>query len=55
MVFTHDSQGSLTAVGNAAEQITGYSRAELIGTNLAALLTAELLAAALGPAHSSGA
>jgi PAS domain S-box-containing protein len=41
MVFTHDWQGNLTAVNGATEQITGYSRTELIGMNLADLLTPE--------------
>ena len=39
MVFTHDWQGNLTAVNGATEQITGYSRTELIGMELADLLT----------------
>ena len=41
MVFTHDWQGNLTAVNGATELITGYSRTELIGMNLADFLTPE--------------
>jgi PAS domain S-box-containing protein len=44
MVFTHDWQGNLTAVNGAAEQITGYSRGELAGMNLDALLTEDSIA-----------
>lgn len=41
MIFTHDWQGQLSAVNCAMEQITGYSRSELIGMNLSQLLTLE--------------
>lgn len=39
MVLTYDAAGNLTAVNGATEHITGYSRSELAGRNLADLLT----------------
>src|SRR5437588_3673131 len=41
MVFTHDWHGRLTSVNAATEQVTGYSRTELVGMNLSNLLTPE--------------
>jgi PAS domain S-box-containing protein len=41
VVYTLDLEGNLTSVNKAAETITGYSRDQLIGKNLAGLLTPE--------------
>jgi PAS domain S-box-containing protein len=45
VVYTLDLEGNLTSVNKAAESITGYSRDQLINTNLAALLTPEAVEA----------
>ena len=39
MVFTYDLRGDLTSVNAAMAAITGYSREELVGVNLAKLLS----------------
>jgi PAS domain S-box-containing protein len=41
VVYTLDLDGNLTSINKAAETITGYSRDQLIGKNLAGLLTPE--------------
>jgi len=41
VVYTLDLEGNLTSINKAAETITGYSRDQLIGRNLANLLTPE--------------
>lgn len=39
VVYTLDLEGNLTSINKAAETITGYSREQLLGRNLADLLT----------------
>jgi diguanylate cyclase (GGDEF)-like protein/PAS domain S-box-containing protein len=43
ILYTHDLEGNFTAINNAGERITGYSRAELLEMKLAHLVTSEHL------------
>ena len=46
IVFTLDLTGNMTSVNKAVESVTGYSREELVGMNLADFLTPESVASA---------
>ena len=41
VIFLHDLQGKVVAVNRAAEYLTGYSRAEILGADFAILLAPE--------------
>ena len=43
LVFIHDLEGNVVSANTAARAITGYDREEILGLNLAALLTPESL------------
>ncbi|MBI5948963.1 MAG: PAS domain S-box protein [Chloroflexi bacterium] len=43
LIYTHDLAGTITSGNRAAQSITGYPPAELIGTNIAALVAPEHL------------
>ncbi len=43
ILYTHDLDGNFTAVNKAGERVTGYSRRELLGMNIAHLVTSEYL------------
>ncbi|HXG68708.1 MAG TPA: response regulator [Blastocatellia bacterium] len=38
ILYTHDLQGNFTSINKMAELLTGHSRAELVGTNIAEIL-----------------
>lgn len=44
IVYTHDLSGKLTSLNRAAERITGYTRAEALGMNIADIILPEQIA-----------
>jgi PAS domain S-box-containing protein len=48
IVYTHDLRGQFTSVNAAAQKVTGYTRAELLGMNIARIAAPEDLAGILG-------
>src|SRR5687767_3373167 len=43
LVFSHDLEGRLTSLNRAGEQLTGYTRAEAIGKNVADVVAPKYL------------
>jgi PAS domain S-box-containing protein len=41
IIYTHDLLGNFTSINKAAERLTGYARAEIIGTNITQLVAPE--------------
>lgn len=46
LIYTHDLAGNFTSLNRAGEKITGYSRSEAIGMNIAKVVAPEFLEAA---------
>ena len=44
IIYTHDLAGTLTSLNKAAEVLTGYSRGEALGMNIATFLAPEYVA-----------
>ena len=43
IIYTHDMQGSFTSINRVAEQVTGYTRDEIIGESVAKVIAPEFL------------
>lgn len=46
LIYTHDLEGNFTSLNRAGERITGYSRTEAVGMNIAKVVAPEFLEAA---------